>query len=336
MEHSDSNDLTDMPDSNLTNMDDSQVQALRQQLQRDISDLISEDRLEIELQRKKVLYNQIMDGLHERHRSPRVDPAEKLPSDIMAEIVLYISDDSDFIPDLLVLTLVSKRWRAFILSEPLLWNYLHFDNRHDLLAILSVQIHLSARLPLQIELNFPEIFKYLEALRPILLNHRDRIGCIEFYPEYIFGLGVTDGNDTNLWKFLAGLGSLPNLRRIGNSWIPRGDKYNIKRLLDNYSSLRRITSIPFTIEDLQAAKDRLEITHFMTSDSIEAILPILETKKGLRKVTFLTAHSRSREKGLLSEECVNQPTSTHQLGWTELVYDNIEHFNPSLIWKMSN
>ncbi|PVF93202.1 hypothetical protein CPB86DRAFT_829481 [Serendipita vermifera] len=328
MEPSNPSVLTDMPELSLTNMNDSQVQALRQQLQSDISDLISEKSFEMELQKRKILYNRVMDALHNRDKSPRVDPVEKLPSDIMAEIILYMSDHSDFILDLLDLTLVSKKWRAFILSEPFLWNHIDLYNRHDSHAILSLQVHFSGRLPLQIEFYLPWILAYPELLHPVLLNHRSRIESIEFRPVYTVAFRNTDNNDQRLWKVLGGLGSLPNLRRIVNSWINRGEYYNVKRVLDTYPSLVKITGIPFTIADLQASKDRLDISQFMTSDDIEISLPILETKKELRKVSLLTAYSEPQQEGPTSEEYTKQSTSTHQLGWTELMYSSYPHQIP--------
>ncbi|PVF96812.1 hypothetical protein CPB86DRAFT_786599 [Serendipita vermifera] len=81
--------------------------------------------------------------------SRRIDPMERLPSEIVTLIILESSlSDHRWHPcpniqHVLALTMVSKYWQRFILSEPLLWKSIVLSNRHDMHTIISLQLKLS-------------------------------------------------------------------------------------------------------------------------------------------------------------------------------------------------
>ncbi|PVF93203.1 hypothetical protein CPB86DRAFT_818985 [Serendipita vermifera] len=317
----------------LADLNDSQVTDLRWQLQNNISNLIREKELGLRLREKTIAYNQVVDELHNRDTRPRVDPLEKLPREIITKILHELSYHVYFIPDLLTLTLVSKTWQDFILSEPLLWNNFVLDDINDLVVIASVQMRLSGHAPIHLHLHVPTVFEQWEFLYPILLDGRDRIEDITLYLEYHMYPGDDDRNDTDMWRILASLGSLPKLREIGNSWLPFRDVYNVKRLLDSYPALQYIKNIPFTLGDLEVAKGKLDIRSVATYDSIESMLPALETERELREVTFCTEGSWFWRRDSDSKEPAINLDLDHQLGWTELIYERSLYQLPSTLLR---
>ncbi|PVF93207.1 hypothetical protein CPB86DRAFT_790366 [Serendipita vermifera] len=105
-----------MPETGVANLDEKQLKILQWQSQRDISNLISEENLGNELQGKKVSYNQVVGALHERQLGPRVDPIDILPNEIINYILVDVTGCFPYV--LIPLTMISKKWRGYILSEP--------------------------------------------------------------------------------------------------------------------------------------------------------------------------------------------------------------------------
>ncbi|PVF92884.1 hypothetical protein CPB86DRAFT_663523, partial [Serendipita vermifera] len=129
-------------------------------------------------------YNEVVETLHNLEVGPRVDPMDKLPIEIITYIMLEVSAykaswyTSRFVDSLIHLTMVSKRWRSFILSEPLLWNGISLDNNADVCAITSMQLTLSKDLPLTFQVHLP--FEQWNSIRSDIIKHRDRIETIVF------------------------------------------------------------------------------------------------------------------------------------------------------------
>jgi hypothetical protein len=249
---------------------------------------------------------------------------EKLPNELILEIFSEIAPHIQYsyivgsIQDLLCLTMVSKKWRDFILSEPLLWTHLALiSNGYDNSAIISVQLHLSNPLPLKIEAYIP--FQQWDTLQPMFLQSSDKIETVLTHGFLLHSLHGDPTRATDLWNFLDKLGPLSNLRHLGERWI---HPFSIKQFLDRYPSLDQVTGIPLPIQDLQIAKDRLNMESLVTCDDINTVLPIIESIGSLKKVSFLTSGSppQPRQEDPEAEESGNESISGHQLGWTGLYY----------------
>ncbi|CAG8734728.1 3782_t:CDS:1 [Acaulospora colombiana] len=113
---------------------ESQWETLRQQLQDEIIQLSRSKKNQERLRKIKASYNETMDMLRDIETGMRMDPLEILPNEINTAIMLnissvdegwYTSKDLDILSPLL---LVSKRWQSFVISEPLLWNYIEISS----------------------------------------------------------------------------------------------------------------------------------------------------------------------------------------------------------------
>ncbi|PVF91082.1 hypothetical protein CPB86DRAFT_820778 [Serendipita vermifera] len=301
-------DIVALPEPGFVNLDEAQLTRLQWQFRSDISDFIRQRRLEEALQERKTLYNQIVDVLYGRQLAHRADLLVRLPHEIM----LF----------LLQLTLVSRVWRDFLLSEPSLWNKILLNDSYDEAAIVSLQAHLSHSLPLTIKVWLP--IKSWDSVRLILLENRYRIDTIDPSTSWGYEFHESEMYNEDLRKFLDALGVLPNLRRLSFLIISHTESYEVEKLLDRYKALRYLTSVPLTSRDLQIAKERLEVDTLETYEEARSILPILATIASLKKVTF---HSEC----LPSEPDGKEVTFNHKLHWTDPNFVAYSHPFPSSI-----
>jgi hypothetical protein len=321
-----SNINVNMPSSELApsiaDLDDAQLSTFRWQLQSEISSLSSEAQDNVELQSKKILYNQVMDALHVRQICPQgLDPLDRLPHELIVAILLDILAygihwySTGSIQNLLPLATVSKKWQRFILSEPLLWNHIVLDGSYDMANIIAVHLRLSSTLPLTIQVQLP--FDRWD-LCPVLEERTERIEAVIScggYPSHTYR---QDGEDTDLHTFLNSLGTLPNLRHVGYYNIFDRRSYNVTKLLDRYLSLDRLSGMWLTIQDLRVSRDRLVVETFKTCEDVRAILPIVEKMEGIREVGFHPSYSQLQQEHTNVNNSTNESIS--QLGWTVLDY----------------
>jgi hypothetical protein len=319
--------LSGKHERSIVNLDGAQLSALRWQLQTEIYSHVREKKSRNNIEAKKTIYNQVVDALHDRQTHLQADPMEKLPHElvlnIFAEIAPHIrySDTVGSIQDLLCLTMVSKKWRNFILSEPLLWTHLTLDpERYDNFAAISLQLRLSNPLPLTVEAYLD--FEQWDTLRPMLLQSSDRIETVLIHGFRLHSSHGEYARENYLLNFLEKLGLLSNLRHLAGGWITYGRPFSIKGFLDRYLSLNQVTGIPLSIQDLQNAKDRLNIKSLTTYDDVKTVLPIIESIGSLKKVGLSASSSppRPRREETEAEGSGNESISTHQLGWTNLSY----------------
>jgi hypothetical protein len=121
-------------------------------------------------------YNNIMDILEPSDTKVRYDPIDKLPPEIFGAIVHEAvgSFQTYQLDNTLILTLVSKRWRDFILGTPLLWTNIDvYPRQHDFLARISLSLELSKDLPISLRLVSP--LTNWDTILALLLRSRRRI-----------------------------------------------------------------------------------------------------------------------------------------------------------------
>jgi hypothetical protein len=293
-----------------------QWENLRWQLQQEIKDLLSGQKEEDTLQKKKKSYNEVMDALQALGRGPQVDPLKTLPGEIITAIILDITSSkeqwytSKEIGSLVPLMMVSKTWRNFIISEPLLWNFIVIDDKRTLETIIS-QLELSVDIPLTIKFEIP--FGQWRSICQELSKHRDRIQTVIF-KDPMLKKGI------EFPEIAEALSPLPNLRQLGDSWGPTYDTYlyEIKTFLELFPSLKEIYNIPFRSSDLEIAKDRLILEEVQTYDSPNVFVPTVETIQGIRKVTLLTIFGGPDKRENDLESALE---SSRQLGWTHFKYN---------------
>jgi hypothetical protein len=297
-------------------LDDEQLETLRWKLRKEIINLMGRGEFGSDLQAKKFTYNYIVDAHHERRIHPLMDPMNILPHELVLKIFLEVSHNGNIVEDILLLTMVSTKWRNFILSESLFWNYIVLDNRGDISTIIALQASLSGPIPLTIAVRLPS--EQCDIYRPVLFESRDRIQeaiSFGFYQEMDEG----DSKDMIFWTLLDRLGPLPSLRRIKVFNRYETEPFNAQKFLDTYPSLEQITNIPLTSQDLQRLRLRSSMETLVTFEDARTILPLVESVSGLKEVSFYTPWSQLPQEGN-DKGTENEAISGPQLDWTELIY----------------
>jgi hypothetical protein len=307
--------------ASISNLDETQLSELRWNLQDEIKSILKDHREDILLQERILSYNQAMDALHKLESSRRLDPMERLPHEIMAEIFLWESfwGPRYIVHYMLPLTMVSRRWRDFILSEPLFWTFISLINEKDRDAPILLQLQLSQDLPLTIQVNLP--LKGWDSIRQELSKHRNRIQTLIVMQSLTIGDQQDVGLMTkDLQKFLDDLGPLPSLKRLGDaSFRIRNLRkpYDIEYLLDRFKSLKYIHNIPLSSDDLRVAKKRLNMDTLITQEDLGTIIPISQSLTGIKKIVF-PASGPSEAPPL--ERPRGDFDSNFSFGWRELVH----------------
>jgi hypothetical protein len=245
---------------------------------------------------------------------------DRLPHELIRQILLeFFLHETDWgtMEEILVLTMVSKKWQNAILSEPHLWNYIVLDNGNENSDLVALQVRLSIPLPLTVRVHLP--FERCDTVRPGLFETRQRIQEIIFDFEYLPGDNGDNRKATDLWTFLDTLGPLPSLRYLRDTWMDYWSRLDIKKLLDQYPSLEQVTNIPLTSQDLHLAGGRLKIETLLTCEALKTILPILETQINLNTVAFYARDPQPRQE-VEVKGSEKESISMHPLGWTEFIY----------------
>jgi hypothetical protein len=103
--------------------------------------------------------NLIIDLLREFHPIPRLDPAEKLPPELFRTIIIDAVTSFSYHPsektnNSLILTLVSERWRDFLLGIPQIWDEIVVSARHeDCASKFVLSLELSKPLPIYLNVR---------------------------------------------------------------------------------------------------------------------------------------------------------------------------------------
>ncbi|PVF94328.1 hypothetical protein CPB86DRAFT_713436, partial [Serendipita vermifera] len=114
------------------------------------------------LSARKLAYNRVIDSLQDYKSRFGLDPMDKLPTEIWNSILKdcmrfkRIWDTLPSVRAILLLSLVSKGWRTYILSEPSFWNeILLTDHHNDTHKSVSMSLFFSRDLPLTLYIDLP-------------------------------------------------------------------------------------------------------------------------------------------------------------------------------------
>jgi hypothetical protein len=322
-------------------IEETQLSELRWNFQNEISVILKEKKDECLLQERVSSYNQVIDTLHRRELSRRIDPMGRLPHEIITEILLDVSTSYYYwhpirhLEEILPLTMVSKRWQRFILSEPLFWNVISLDTQYDRDALISLQLHLSQDLPLTVQVNLP--LERWDSIRPELTRHRARIETIRVVERLDFdGEDVVQLAADECHKFLNDIGPLSNLRRLGGTHAHFCRSYDVKEIFTRFNSLISMPGIPFTGDDLRDFKNRLRIEEVTTYDDFDSILHTIQIFPDIKKVTILsdTTGTRPRDNNQQRPPINFGPASS--LKWKHLSL--VRHSNAflTLMYRLSS
>jgi hypothetical protein len=194
-------------------------------------------------------YNEIIDTLNRLNSITRYDPVDKLPSELFSTILYEalatpVPHSNKYYFNFewcLLLTLVSIRWRNFILQTPLLWTSIFVNPKiPDFQARIELCLALSRGLPLQLYVTFP-LQGWDEALQR-LVGHRERIQGISLFWSTLWLTPTNTFAYKMVFEVIDGLLPLPNLQRVYVSSEPIRDSGDIAHhLLEQCPSLQEIS-----------------------------------------------------------------------------------------------
>ncbi|KAG8752658.1 hypothetical protein FRC14_006816 [Serendipita sp. 396] len=197
---------------------------------------------------------------------------------IIREAVIHDGEQTS-IDGLLVLTLVSPRWRISLLSSPELWSYATVGREStegDAMAKLETCLALSQDAPLT--LNLCGLLLNWEDYRQRIQPHTWRIARVI--------MKLTDAEAPSRYQLdsqksaLNSLGFLPSLHDI--QFDPVSDHRWLMPLIGNVPSLEAINSV-CNIDQLPLYKYLFTTVHMRTNiGSIQTSLPILQASRSRR------------------------------------------------------
>jgi hypothetical protein len=206
---------------------------------------------DMQLQRTIVAYNNVMASIHQLDQSLRVDPIDKLPRELLGNILKdYVFDGSSSwypyaVCKALLLTLVSKRWRDFVLSEPILWTeVILLADLEDFEVYFWLSINLSGHLPLRIYVEC--CFDKWKETGPCLFEHRERIEKLN-WGYYMTSHRCTD-NKKGILNILSLMPPMPNLLEIRPASRYYGEE--IVDVFKSFPSLSCVHHVRFSQEHL--------------------------------------------------------------------------------------
>jgi hypothetical protein len=268
---------------------------------------------DLQLQRTIVSYNNVMASIHQLDQSLRVDPIDKLPRELLGNILKGYVFDGSFrwypyaVCKALLLTLVSKRWRDFVLSEPILWTEVTLlVDLEDFEVYFWLSMNLSGHLPLHI---FVECcFDKWKEAGPFLFEHRERIS------KLTWGYHITSHRCTHdkkdILDILSFMPPMPNLLEIKTR-----ERYDGEKIVDvfrKFPSLSRFHHLQFSRENIS---ERTGLREIETRCGLYEVLKARSNLPDLETVIF------ERDNGEGSMEA-DTYLETHRffLKWRSLEY----------------
>jgi hypothetical protein len=215
------------------------------------------------LQETIVAYNSVMDSIHGLDRSLRVDPMDKLPPELLGNILKECTSlDGDFyrypfpVCKALILTLVSKRWRSFILSEPMFWDTIVLlRDFEDTETYFRLSISLSGRLPLHIHVGC--CFSDWQLVVPCLSDHRERIKTLSL--GHLWTAHRCTREEQHILDILRQMPPMPGLRQLDVSMKISHTVNNLNIILRNFPLLTHLYGVCFCPENLSEKTELQEI-----------------------------------------------------------------------------
>jgi hypothetical protein len=219
-----------------------------------------------QLQRTIFAYNNVMASIHQLDQSLGLDPIDKLPREILGNILKdYVFDDSPRsypypVCKALLLTLVSKRWCNFVLSEPMLWTtVMVFSDQEDFDSYFWLSMELSGHLHLHIYVEC--CFDNWKVVGPCLFEHRERIEKLNWGHRMGSHSKKHDHPRQALDVLLVGLPPMPNLREL-ETWPNIEEGQDLTMVLNRFPSLTHVHDVTFYQENL-SEKTQLKEIHTM-------------------------------------------------------------------------
>jgi hypothetical protein len=275
---------------------------------------------DLQLQRTIVAYNNVMASIHQLDQSLRVDPIDKLPRELLGNILKdYVFDGSSgwyhyVVCKALLLTLVSKRWRDFVLSEPMLWTeVILLTNLEDFEVYFWLSINLSGQLPLHIYVEC--CFDKWKEVGPCLFEHRERIEKLT-WGHHITSHWCT-GNKKDIINISSLMPPMPNLLEIN----PR-ERYDGEKIVDvfrSFPSLSRVNEVRFSRENLS---ERTWLREIETECSLYEVLKARGNLPNLETISFGDDLGDGGEWSIQADAYLE----THQflLKWRSLKYPRLD------------
>ncbi|PVF94330.1 hypothetical protein CPB86DRAFT_49208 [Serendipita vermifera] len=270
------------------------------------------------LQAKIAAYNEAVNSLRDYNYRLGIDPMDKLPEELWIKILKYcmwikgVWDTRPFVESVLVLTLVSKRWRAFILSEPSFWNKVALTNHHDDASMtVLVSLSLSRNLPLTLYIDLP--FRGWAEVRSEMLEHHNRIENIVMSGMYSFEMHAKKRRHVK--RLLEYLHPLSSRKRLGDAYETSETEYDAVWILKRFSEVSHLPNLALTKDALLLAK-RLRAVH--TYERIDDIFPMLEVLPNLKKVVFWDDSNVNMANGRSPTR--ESPPSPNPLHWSSFAY----------------
>ncbi|PVF94333.1 hypothetical protein CPB86DRAFT_49360, partial [Serendipita vermifera] len=238
----------------------------------------------LEIERSE--YNMIIDSLQELEKRSGIDPMDKLPREIWTSVLKYCMGTRrawhtfPSVEILLELTLVSRRWRGYILSEPALWStILLTDHMSDLSMVVPLCLSLSRDLPLTVHVDLPFV-GWVEH-RSWISQHRSRIESLIMCGLY--SVDAQEEKNRCVRQILEYLFPLPNLKRFGDSYETSEEEYDILWILEKFPSINHLPNIILNEAALSSVE---ELQELITYEDMGEIWPTLRAIRGLSKVSF--------------------------------------------------
>jgi hypothetical protein len=232
-------------------------------------------------------YNYIKDSFNKLKEKPRYDPMDKIPSELFRMIIHEASTPSDSRPhdypydsnQALVLTLVSTRWRNFILQLPSLWTGIQINSRlPDCLARIALCLALSRDLPIQLNITFP--IGIWGSIVPILRKNIHRIHGIAMYYYWPWTSPPTSRQICLVLEMFEQLLPIPNVRNIYTCHMDNRGDVMVRWLLDHFSRLQSVTRLSLrddmlrnsSVHELRSVYSPVELETFI---SLQSNMPML-------------------------------------------------------------
>jgi F-box-like len=262
------------------------------------------------LQKLARAYNLVVEEISRLEEKSRFDPVERLPNEVwlavLKEAIVKESHGSSFISIemVLLLTLVSSKWRRFIESTPTLWSDIVLDDEREDLAMkvaISLLFSRNAYLTVQV-VGCPRRWSEIGS---IVLPHAGRIRSL-----YLVGIR-TDNPFDSLFHFAIKQLMTPQLRSI--DWTDsshdmlNGDKIFLSGQSEH---LQRAIGITLTRDVFDLLSIRT-IEEFATYEDPKCVLA--QTLPHLEKMAFLARYP-------VDEKSIGGPLAIGTLSWTSLTY----------------
>ncbi|PVF99266.1 hypothetical protein CPB86DRAFT_731575 [Serendipita vermifera] len=294
------------------------------------------------LQELEQEYNELMENLSRMHANPRFDPIYKLPRELCRTILYEVIVDRASLPfhedvydssKALALTLVSPRWRDFILDMPLLWTDIQLDPLvPDCLARAATSLSLSQDMLINLHFTFPLDDWHL--ISPAVERSRHRIQsislrwdpkCSRYSHRNVAGL---------FQSILKQMLPLPNLLRF--FVLPESIGEIIAYWLQKECrSLHTMWGVRLRKEMIRLGST-IELRDASTSMDIDTLLSFQVGLRNLTRISFLNP-CRS-EGGATSFKQPTKPTPSTfpPFGWKEFHYHQSYPLSPAHIQGLTN